>query len=66
MTITNNFISSLDNGEESVMHSKSNNMEIMISDEADEVIKELFDSLKNGYQNNLEFMKGSKFFFDYI
>ena len=66
MTITNNFISSLDNGEESVMHSKSNNMEIMISDEADEVIKELFDSLKNGYQNNLEFMKGSEFFFDYI
>ena len=66
MTITNNFISSLDNGEESVMHSKSNNMEIMISDEADEVIKELFDSLKNGYQNNLEFMKGSNFFFDYI
>ena len=24
----------------------------MISDEADEVIKELFDSLKNRYQNN--------------
>ena len=25
----------------------------MISDEADEVIKELFDSLKNRYNNNL-------------
>ena len=28
------------------MHSKSNNIEIIINDEADEVIKELFDSLK--------------------
>ena len=36
------------------MHSKSNKKEIMINDEADEVIKELFDSLKNRYQNNLE------------
>ena len=37
----------------------------MISDEADEVLKELFDSLKNRYQNNLESMKGSEFVFDY-
>ena len=28
------------------MDSKSNNIEIIINDEADEVIKELFDSLK--------------------
>ena len=48
------------------MHSKSDNIEIMINDEADEVIKELFDSLKNRYQNNLESMKGSQFFFDYV
>ena len=41
------------------MHSKSDNIEIMINDKADEVIKELFASLKNGYQNNLESMKGS-------
>ena len=41
------------------MHSKSDNIEIMINDEADEVIKELFDSLKNRYQNNLESKKGS-------
>ena len=38
----------------------------MINDEADEVIKELFDSLKNRYQNNLESMKGSEFAFDYV
>ena len=30
-----------------VMHSKSDNIEIMIADETDEVIKQLFDSLKN-------------------
>ena len=29
------------------MHSKSDNMKIMINDEADEAIKELFDLLKN-------------------
>ena len=38
----------------------------MFNDEADEVIKELFDSLKNGYQNNLESMKGSELVFDYV
>ena len=38
----------------------------MINDEADEVIKELFDSLKNRYQNNLESMKGSQFVFHYV
>ena len=38
----------------------------MINDEADEVIKELFDSLKNRYQNNLGLMKGSKFVLDYV
>ena len=45
LTITNNFISSIDNDEECVMHLKSDNIEIMINDEADKVIKELFDSL---------------------
>ena len=41
------------------MHSKSENIEIIVNDEADEVINELFDSLKNTYQNNLESMKDS-------
>ena len=31
------------------MHSKSDNIKIMINDEADEAIKELFDLLKNKY-----------------
>ena len=38
----------------------------MVNDEADEVIKELFDSLKKRYQNNLESIKGSEFVFDYV
>ena len=41
------------------MYSKIDIIEIMINDGADEVIKELFDSLKNRYQNNLESVKGS-------
>ena len=48
------------------MHSKSHNIEIMINDEADKVIKGLHDSLENRYQNNLESMKGSEFVFDYV
>ena len=38
----------------------------MSSGEADEVIKKLFDSLKNRYQNNLESMRGSEFVFGYV
>ena len=43
------------------MHLKSDNIEIMINDEVDEVMKELFDLLKNSYQNILESM-----IFDYV
>ena len=39
LTIANKCISSIYNDEECVMHSKSDNIEIMINDEADEVIK---------------------------
>ena len=39
LTVANNFISSIDNDEERVMHSKGDNIEIMINDEADEIIK---------------------------
>ena len=38
----------------------------MINDGADEFIKELLDSLKNRYQNNLESLNGSEFVFDYV
>ena len=36
------------------MHSKSDNIEIMINDKADEVIEELFQSLLSRYQIELE------------
>ena len=52
ITIVINFISSMDNDEKHVMHSKSDGIEIMMNDEADEFIKKIFDSLKNRYQNN--------------
>ena len=48
------------------MHSKRDNMVIIINYETDEVIKELCDSLKYRYQNNLESMKGIEFVFDYV
>ena len=66
LIIANNFVSSIVNNEEHVMHSKCDNIEILINDEADEVIKELFDLIQNGYQNNLKSMKGSEFAFDYV
>ena len=66
LIIANNFIFSIDNDVEHVMHSKSDNIEIMVNDEADEVIKELFDSPKNRYQNNLESMNCSESVFDYV
>ena len=66
MTIANNFISSIDHDEERVMHSKSDKIEIMINDEADDVVKELFNSLKNRYQSDLELMKSSEFIFDFV
>ena len=39
LTLANNFISSIDNDEQRVMHSKSEKIEIMTNDEAGEVIK---------------------------
>ena len=48
------------------MHSKSGNIEIMTSDDADEVTKKLYDSLKNKYQTNLQSMRGSEFVFHYV
>ena len=49
------------------MHFKSDNIEIMIKDRADVIIRELFKSIQNRYQNNLEeSIKGSEFIIDHI
>ena len=66
LAIANNFLSSIDNDEERVIYSKSDNIEIMINDEVEEVIEKLLESLKNRYQNNLESMRRSAFVFDYV
>ena len=46
------------------MHAKSDNIEIMIGSETDDIIKELFKSLLQKYQEGL--MKGSEFVFDSV
>ena len=68
LTITITLISSkFDNDEERAIHLKSDNIENMINDDADEVIEELFKLIQNRYQNNFEdSMKGIEFVFDYI
>ena len=49
------------------MHSKSENIEIVINDEPDEVIEELFQSLLFMYQIGLETsLRGSDFIFDCV
>ena len=48
------------------MHSKSSNIEIMISDEADKVIKNFLIHLKIDTKNNLQLMRDSAFVFDYV
>ena len=62
LTMSINFISSKDSDETRNMHTKSNNIEIMVGSETDEIIKELFKSLLQRYQEGLEeSMKGSEF-----
>ena len=50
LTLATNFMSSNDIDKEHVMHSKSDNIEIMSYDKADEVIKELLESIFYRYQ----------------
>ena len=56
-----------DSDETRIMHTKSNNTEIMIGSDTNEVIKELFKSFLQRYQEVLqEKMRGSEFEFDGI
>ena len=61
-----NFISLRPGSDETrVMHAKSINEEFMNGSDTDEIIKELFKSFLQRYQENLqEKMKGSDFAFD--
>ena len=49
------------------MHSKSGNIEIMMNDEVEEVMEQIFKPLKKRYQYKLEeSIKGSEIVFDYV
>ena len=66
LTAQINFISLRPGSDETrVMHTRSNNQEFMNGSDTDEIIKELFKSLLQRYQENLEEkMRGSDFAFD--
>ena len=67
LKIAINFISSKHSDEIGTMHSKSDKIEIMIGNETDEIIEELFETLLQRYQERLkESMKGSEFIFDSV
>ena len=62
-----NFISSNHFNETRGMYSKSDNFEIMMGVDTNEIIKNLFNSIRQRYQKGLqESMRGSDFVFDYV
>ena len=67
LTMAINFISSKDSDETRTMHTKSNNVEIMIGSETKEIIMNLFRSFLQKYQEGLEeSMRGSEFVYDSV
>ena len=49
------------------MHTKSDNIDVMLDSETDEIIEELFESLLQRYQEGLEQKKrGNEFVFDSV
>ena len=50
-------ISSKDAEEEHVIHSRSNNIKLISYNDANEVVDELFESLRSRYQGNLRTSK---------
>ena len=67
LTMAINFISSKDSDETRTMHTKSNNVEIMIGSETDEIIGDLFAPFLQKYQEGLEeSMRGSEFVYDSV
>ena len=65
--MTINFISSKYSDETRTVHTKSDNIEIMMRSETHEIIKELLEYRFQRYQEVLEeSMKGSKFIFDSV
>ena len=62
-----NFISTKDSDETRNIHAKSDNIEIIMGSETNDIIEELCKSLLQNYQEGLEeSMGGSKFIFDSV
>ena len=62
-----NFISSKNFSDARDMHRKSDNVEIMMGVDTNEIIREIFNSILRRYQTGLEeSMRGSDFVFDYV
>ena len=67
LTMAINFISSKYSDDTRTMHTKINNVEIMIGSETDEIIKDLFQSFLQKYQEESEeSMRGSEFVYDSV
>ena len=67
LTMAIDFISSKDSDETRTMHTKSDSKEILIRNEAYEVITEFFDSLLQKYKKDLkELMKESELIFNSV
>ena len=67
LTMSINFIFSKDSDKIHNMHTKSNNIEIIMGSETNYIIEELFESLLQKYQEWLEeSMRGSEFIFDSV
>ena len=61
------FMSSTDSNENCTVNNESENIEITIGEDTDEIIQELFDLLSHSYQASLEqSMKDRNFVFDYV
>ena len=62
-----NFISSKDSDETRTIHTKSNNVEILMGNETDEIIEDLFESFLQKYQEGLEeSIRGIEFAYDSV
>ena len=61
-----NFISSKDTGETRIMRIWSDNAEIMMGSETDDIINERFRSFLQNYQKGMQSMNGSKFVFNSV
>ena len=67
LTISFNFISSIDSDETLHLCTKSSNIEITMGNETDEIIEKLFEFLLQNYQKDLEeSMRWSEFNFDSV